>query len=105
SQFPPEMIIRALWDRGNPSPTFLLRRGSPSSFGQLVGPGVPSVLTDGKTHFDATPPWPGAQKTGCRLALAKWLVRPDHPLTARVWVNRLWQHHFGNGIVATVENL
>ena len=65
---------------------------------------IPSVLTDGKTPFVVTPPWPGAQKTGARLALARWLVRPENPLTARVWVNRLWQHHFGSGIVATVEN-
>jgi mono/diheme cytochrome c family protein len=104
SEYPPEPIIRALWDRGNPSPTYLLRRGSSSSFGQLVGPGVPSVLTDGKTPFGAAPPWPGAQKTGRRLALAKWLTSPDHPLTARVMVNRMWAHHFGRGIVKSVDN-
>ena len=98
-------VVRALWDRGDPSPTYIYKRGDFQNAGRLVGPGVPSVLTDGKTPFVVTPPWTGAQKTGARLALARWLVRPENPLTARVWVNRLWQHHFGGGIVATVENL
>jgi mono/diheme cytochrome c family protein len=98
AQYPPEPVIRALWDRGEPSPTYILRGGSSTSFGRLVGPGVPSVLTDGKTPFVATPPWPGSEKTGRRLAFAKWLTRPDHPLTARVMVNRIWYHHFGAGI-------
>jgi hypothetical protein len=98
----PEPRIRALWDRGEPSPTYILRRGDPLSPGKQVGPGVPSVLTDGRTAFRPEPPWPGARKTGRRLALARWLVRPDHPLTARVAVNRLWKNHFGAGIVKTL---
>jgi hypothetical protein len=100
----PEPQIQALWDRGEPSPTYLYRRGDPFSPGPLVGPGVPSVLTDGKTPFQYGPPWPGAKKTGRRLAFARWLVRPDHPLTCRVAVNLIWRHHFGSGIVKTPGN-
>jgi mono/diheme cytochrome c family protein len=100
----PEPRVQALWDRGEPSPTYIYRRGDPLSPGRLVGPGVPSVLTDGKTPFAVTPPWPGAKKTGRRLAFARWLIRPDHPLTARVAVNRLWRQHFGAGLVTTLGN-
>ncbi len=100
----PDSRIRALWDRGEPSPTYIQRRGDPNSFGRLVGPGLPSCLTDGKTPFIATPPWPGAKKTGRRLAFANWLIQPDHPLTSRVMVNRIWKHHFGAGIVRTLAN-
>jgi mono/diheme cytochrome c family protein len=100
----PEPKIRALWDRGEPSPSVIYRRGDYLTPGRLVGPGVPSVLTDGKTPFMVKPPWPGAKKTGRRLSFARWLIRPDHPLTARVKVNRLWKHHFGAGIVKTLDN-
>lgn len=96
--------IRALWDRGEPSPTYIYVRGDFRVPGRLVGPGVPSMLTDGKTPFIASAPWPGAKKTGRRLAFAKWLVSDDQPLTARVLVNRIWRHHFGRGIVASVDN-
>ena len=75
----PPPRIRALWDRGEPSQAYLLRRGSASSFGPPVEPGVPSALTDGKTPFEIKPPWPGANKTGRRLAFARWLVRPEPP--------------------------
>ena len=100
----PVPMVRALWDRGEPSPTYVYQRGDYRRAGELVRPGVPSALTDGKTPFEIRPPWPGAKQTGRRLAFAKWLTRPDHPLTARVMVNRLWSHHFGRGIVATTDN-
>jgi hypothetical protein len=100
----PEPTIRALWSRGDPSPTYVLQRGNYLTPGSEVGPGVPSVLTDGKSPLRVEPPWPNAQATGRRLALARWLTAPDHPLTARVAVNRMWKHHFGTGIVSTPGN-
>lgn len=105
SKMIPPLTIRALWDRGEPSPTYTHRRGNPTSPGRLVGPGVPAVLTDGRTPFKVIPPFPdGTPKTGRRLAFAKWLTEPEHPLTARVMVNRIWYHHFGRGLVGTLEN-
>ncbi|MSR57364.1 MAG: DUF1553 domain-containing protein [Planctomycetaceae bacterium] len=100
----PEPRIRALWDRGDPSPTYIYRRGDYLTPARLVGPGVPSVLTDGKTPLDVRPPWPGAKSTGRRLAFARWLTQPDQPLTSRVMVNRIWKHHFGTGLVKTLDN-
>ena len=101
----PPLAIRALWDRGEPSPTYILRRGEHNKPGRLVGPGVPSALTDGRTPFQVESPFPaGTPKTGRRLALARWLTSSQHPLTSRVAVNRIWYHHFGNGLVKTLEN-
>lgn len=98
----PEPKIRALWDRGQPSPTYLLKRGMPTSFGPQVQPGVPAVLTTAKLSYQVTPP--GSGRTGRRLALARWLTNPEHPLTSRVMVNRVWKYHFGTGIVRSVGN-
>ena len=102
SEMVPPTTIRALWDRGNPSPTYILRRGEHDKPGRMVGPGVPSALTDGRTPFEVSSP--GKGKTGRRLAFARWLTQPDHPLTSRVIVNRIWYHHFGTGLVKTLEN-
>ena len=98
----PAPQVRALWDRGEPTPTYILKRGNYLTPGRLVGPGVPSVLTDGKTPFVVQPPYPGA--TGRRLTFARWLTQKDQPLTARVFVNRIWKHHFGHGLVRTLDN-
>ena len=100
----PAPAIRALWDRGAPSPTYVYRRGDFRQPGRLVEPGVPSMLTNGRATFRVEPPRPEARQTGRRLALARWLTDPDHPLTSRVMVNRIWAHHFGQGIVKSVGN-
>ena len=50
------------------------------------------------------PPPPGAKTTHRRLQLARWIADPRNPLPARVWVNRLWQHHFGQGLVRSPDN-
>ncbi|MHC4876150.1 MAG: DUF1553 domain-containing protein [Planctomycetota bacterium] len=102
AKLPPEPMIRALWDRGEPSPTWLFRRGEFTNPGDPIGPGVLSVLTDGKTSFEPKAKRGGS--TGRRLAFAEWLTRPDHPLTSRVLVNRVWFHHFGRGIVESLSN-
>ncbi len=67
-----------------------------------VRPGFPSALVKGGPPT-ALPPGNG-HTSGRRRALAEWLVSPDHPLTARVFVNRVWHHHFGRGIVATLDD-
>ncbi len=105
SKMEPPLAIRALWDRGAPSPTYILRRGEYNKPGRLVGPGVPTALTDGRTPFVVEPPFPdGTPKTGRRLAFARWLTEAKHPLTSRVMVNRIWHHHFGTGLVKSLEN-
>lgn len=104
AQRQPEPRIMALWDRGDPTPTYVYRRGNHATPGSFVAPGVPAVLSNGTQHVNISPPWPGAKSTGRRLALARWLTEPNHPLTARVLINRIWKHHFGAGIVRSLGN-
>ncbi len=104
-EMPEPLTIRALWDRGEPSPTYILKRGEYNRPGRWVGPGIPAALTAARTPFECAPPWPGAKTTGRRLTFARWLTSPDNPLTARVFVNRVWKEHFGIGLVKTLENL
>ncbi len=74
----------------------VLERGDLDRPREKVGPGLPSSLANG-VDFDEE----NLYGPRYRKKLALWLTRPDHPLTARVMVNRLWQWHFGRGIVAT----
>jgi hypothetical protein len=102
---PPALLARALCvtEAGRvPPPTFVLPRGNPHAKGEEVEPGFPSVLAPPKP--DLREPAADAQTSGRRLALAKWIASKDNPLTARVMVNRLWQYHFGRGIVRSSSN-
>jgi Protein of unknown function (DUF1553)/Protein of unknown function (DUF1549)/Concanavalin A-like lectin/glucanases superfamily/Planctomycete cytochrome C len=76
-----------------PRPSRLLKRGSYDAPGEQVERGVPAVLPSMPAAFPRN-----------RLGLAQWLVSPEHPLTARVTVNRFWQMLFGTGLVKTVED-
>ena len=81
----------------DPTNTQIHIRGSHLSLGKEIARGVPEVLAlDGQPAI-------GEKQSG-RLQLANWLVRPEHPLTSRVIVNRVWRWHFGRGLVGSTDN-
>jgi hypothetical protein len=93
-------------ERGpTPAETYVFFRGNPHAEKKpvnRVGPAFPSIL---KAKEPVIPtPAAGAKTSGRRTALARWLVSPDNPLPARVIANRIWQHHFGRGIVRSSSN-
>ncbi len=95
--------VRALYDQPGDVTTPVLLRGDALTPGPLVEPGVISTL-ETPQPFEWSAPPDDAKTSGRRLAFARWLTQPEHPLTARVMVNRIWMHHFGTGIVDTPDD-
>ncbi|HEY3788135.1 MAG TPA: DUF1549 domain-containing protein, partial [Urbifossiella sp.] len=95
--------IRAMYDLPGEPKTPVLRRGDYTKPGPEVNPSVLSCIA-APQPFTWTPPAKGAPTSGRRRAFAEWITQPGHPLTARVMVNRIWLHHFGEGLVRTPEN-
>jgi Protein of unknown function (DUF1553) len=87
---------------------FLLVRGNYATPGEAVQPAPLSALSEPGATLDIKPPSADSKSTGRRLAWARWLTEPDSrqaALLARVQANRICQHHFGVGLVATSDNL
>jgi hypothetical protein len=87
---PEAMVMREM---AKPKPAYVLKRGNYDQHAEEVSADTPHAL----------PPFPKDAPHN-RLGLAQWLYEPNHPLTARVTVNRLWQQMFGRGLVETTEN-
>ncbi len=99
TSLPPDLPGSYAVSEGKPANAAVQRRGDPDSPGAVVPRGVPRFGLLGTEPAPAV----GASASG-RLELARWLTQTDNPLTPRVMVNRIWQHHFGRGIVATPSN-
>jgi len=78
-------------------PVFIPKKG-----GEPVAPGFPTILEAGPATIERLADAP--RSTGRRAALARWLTRPENPLSTRVMVNRIWQHHFGRGLAANTSD-
>ena len=85
-----------------PPESFIQIRGNAHARGVRVEPGFPLVLSPPRPNIK--PPAKGAQTANRRRALAEWITSRRNPLTARVLANRLWQYHFGRGIVTSSNN-
>jgi len=85
--------VMVMQEMPKPREAFVLLRGEYDKRGERVEAGLPKVL----------PAMP-SESPNNRLGLARWIASRDNPLTARVWVNRMWEKFMGNGIVKTTEN-
>jgi hypothetical protein len=86
----------------NQPETYVCMRGNANVPGEKVQPGFPSVLADGDAVIPKPPP--GATSSGRRTVLANWITSDANPLFARVMANRIFQYHFGRGIVRSPNN-
>ena len=99
--YAPPPMAPAIIDVGREAPrTYIATRGNPDAPGDEVQPGFLTVLGGG----DVPEPPLHTQTTYRRKALAEWIARPENPLFARVMVNRIWQYHFGQGLVSTTSD-
>ena len=94
NQWPYGPITLVLLARDKPRETHIFKRGDWRKHGDVVSPGVPSILHPLPAHSPLN-----------RLTLARWLVDPRNPTTARVVMNRVWQSYFGHGLITTPEDL
>ena len=99
----PYATARAVTEESaDPLPSYFLHRGDPGSKGSQMDAGVLTVAEWKPVSFEA--PGPKAETSRRREQFARWIASDKNPLTARVMVNRIWQHHFGEGIVRTTSN-
>src|SRR5262249_9439878 len=96
---PLEKLAVAVAVYPRPPAHHVLVRGQHNQQGKEVQPGVPAAFSAPANAYFLTTPSPGG--SGRRSAFARWVTSPANPLFARVMVNRVWQHHFGKGLVAT----
>jgi hypothetical protein len=99
---PRKMAMAAAEKGREAAPLHVHIRGNPHVLGDLVEPAFPSAL--GPATATIPTPSESATSSGRRLALARWIASADNPMTARVLANRLWQYHFGRGLVPTAND-
>jgi cytochrome c553 len=100
---PPVAMALCVTEPGRrPPDTFVLLRGNPHVLGPRVEPGFPLIFNASAPVISKLPA--DSKTSGRRLVLANWITSSDNPLTARVMVNRICQHHFGRGIVRSANN-
>lgn len=98
----PETALALAHCEPRPEPTHIMVRGNPHVPGDPVGPHFPQLFSDATPEIPPAPK--DARSAGRRRVLADWIASPQNMLTARVIVNRVWQHHFGRGIVRSSNN-
>ncbi len=99
---PREFALAVNKSEKEPPPTFVMMRGNPHVPADEVKPDFPDFFNDPSPEIP--PPGPEQKTSGRRLALANWIASEDNRLTSRVMVNRIWQYHFGRGLVRSTSN-
>ena len=98
----PEYVLGLAVCETKLEPTHIMQRGNPHAPGDVVEPRFPELFGDAPPTIPAMQP--GDRSSGRRRVLADWIASPDNLLTSRVIANRVWQHHFGRGIVRSASN-